>query len=79
MGMTRIGSALRWLAVLLALFGTLALLHLALRRSSVYRSYDRQLRERQIDPTALFYSETPHTHEAGQWMRRRLTPEAKPE
>ena len=40
--------------------GAIPVLHSLLKRIPSYRNYDRIIRERQIDPTALFYSGEGH-------------------
>ena len=63
---------MKLLAVASGLLIFLSLLHHLLQEVPAYRKYDKRIQEKNIDPTALFYSEEPHTYSAGKWVESRI-------
>jgi hypothetical protein len=64
----------RWVLLIsiIAVLVALPLLHKLLHTLPAYRQYDMMLRDKDIDPTTLFYSEDQHTYTAARWLRSRI-------
>jgi hypothetical protein len=67
-------SKLQFLACLAALWMVVYALPAAMSKWPVYRAFKKHLEANSVTPTALFYTEEPHTLEAARVLENRIRP-----